>query len=316
MNRRIIRFVLGFVTVTFILILFSNISTNMSTAQEGALPPLKIVQIGDSYSAGNGARSESGFRNYRGVSGCYRSPTNWGSQFAQSLGDVFAVTYVNRACSGGVIDEIRYERDMEDTDLKNISGSCPSPEYPDEEFYKDTSTLSCSRFLYPQINAIDSSTDLVLMTMGGNDGEFATIVKECFTVFRDPASCRKAVDYAHSQLGNVEDRLLNTFVYMREEKLRPDAKVVLVAYPYLSTDVELAISKSGDTYEVAQEVRALELEADERQRAAVVAANNDAGEEYIVFYDDTKDLFQGHEPDPSAYSQNPDRWLHECETHK
>ena len=44
----------------------------------GPLPPFSIVHLGDSYSAGNGARGASGASNYVEPSGCYRSPTNWG----------------------------------------------------------------------------------------------------------------------------------------------------------------------------------------------------------------------------------------------
>src|SRR5262245_11664345 len=148
MSGAITRFI-GVVTVTCILILFSN----TATAQEGALPPLKVVQLGDSYSAGNGARSSSGDRNYHGVEGCNRSPTNWGSQFVQSLGDTFAVTYVNRACSGGVTDDILNERVM-DYPFKNLNGTCPSPKYPDEEIIVEDSTLRCRRSLRPQLDAI------------------------------------------------------------------------------------------------------------------------------------------------------------------
>ncbi len=81
---------------------------------QSALPPLKVVQLGDSYSAGNGARDASGKRNYQGVSGCFRSPTNWGNQFLDSLRDVFSVTYINKACSGGVIGDILNLRVMSD----------------------------------------------------------------------------------------------------------------------------------------------------------------------------------------------------------
>lgn len=272
--------------------------------------------MGDSYSAGNGARSESGDRNYYGVEGCYRSPTNWGNQFADSLEDTFAVTYINRACSGGVIDNILNEVDMKDIYIKTPFESCPSEEYPDEEEWKEA-PFSCSRFIKPQIDAIDSSVDLVIITLGGNDVEFDRIVVQCFVPGpRDPAGCREAVENANSKLVDVENDLIDTFGAIRA-KLRPDARIVFVTYPYLVPDVDYQLVRIDpplpiDIYEAAQEIRAVGLEGDIRQRAAVEAANNDAGEEYIVLFDGTKELFEGHLPNPfQSQPRNPDRWLHE-----
>lgn len=149
MARKMIGFVSGFALSTLILATLCSIST----AQE-ALPPLKVVHLGDSYSAGNGARTEAGERNYHGVSGCYRSPTNWGSQFVESLKDTFSVTYVNRACSGGVIANITIDRFMKDGVPLNDDGSCPAVEFPDEEFYEkiadpSISGYGCGRFKAP-----------------------------------------------------------------------------------------------------------------------------------------------------------------------
>lgn len=311
MERKTVIFIFGLIAIVIALIPLSSIST----AQGEALPPFKIVHLGDSYSAGNGARSESGDRNYIGVEGCFRSPTNWGSQFAQSLGDEFAVTYVNRACSGGVTNDILNNRDMDDK-WKTLSG-CPSPEYPDEEFYRDDSTLKCSRFIKPQIDAVDSSTDLVLITMGGNDVGFATIVKECYVgSFRDEDSCREAMEHASAELQNVESRLINIFGELRA-KLRPDAKIVFVTYPYLTLDVEYILDDNwldGESYDVTKELRAVGLDGDTHQRNAMETANASAGEEYIVLYEGTKNLFDGHEPDPDFNDENPNRWLFEFET--
>ncbi len=302
MKRGIMKLLFTF----FVVMLIFVCSYMMSKAQETGLPPLKVVQLGDSYSAGNGARAASGDRNYSGVSECYRSPTNWGSQFVRSLRDVFSVTYLNRACSGGVIADILNNREM-DKSLKKINGSCPTPEYPQEEFYTDDSTFQCTRRLRPQIEAIDSSVDLVLMTMGGNDVQFATIVKQCFVKgYRDPADCRAAVENANTDLADVEVDLTDVFKKIRS-KLRPAARVVFVAYPYLAPDINYQLKSGDDIYNAAQEIRTLGLEGDRRQKAAVEAANAAAGEEYIIFYDGTKKLFDGHIPNPSE--TNSAQWL-------
>ncbi len=296
----------------YVLVILLVMLSSSHTLAQSALPPMKVVQLGDSYAAGNGARAASGDRNYQGVPGCYRSPTNWGSQFVNSLRDVFAVTYINRACSGGVINDVLNQRVM--NSFPTVGGICPSPDYPDEESYEST-TFSCTRLLDPQIEAIDSSVDLVLMTGGGNDIEFATIVKQCFaTGFRDPASCRRAVEFANEELARVEERLIRTFVELRN-KLRPDARIAFVTYPYLVPDVDYWVNQGGDSYEAAREIRALGLEGDTRQRAAVAAANAAAGEEFIVLFDGTKELFEDHLPNPfQSGDRNPDRWLYEFET--
>ncbi len=306
-----------FLTVTVI----GALSGNVSVAQEGAKKPLKVVHLGDSYSAGNGARKTSGDRDYKdyiGAQGCYRSPSNWGSQFVQSLKD-YTVTYINRACSGGVIAHILHERKMDgisDLHIKQPLEPCPSPKYPDQEEWRQMTPVSCVRFLKPQIDAIDNSVDLVIMTMGGNDVKFATIVEKCFAKgFRGPSVCEDAVKFANDRLRFVEDDLMKALAAIKE-KLRPDAKVVLVTYPYLTPNVNFALHNrlTGKTYPVAQAIRALQGEADKRQRSAVQTANAAAGKEYVVLYDGTKELFAGHEPDPSPDSRNADRWLHEFET--
>ncbi|MBN2094030.1 MAG: hypothetical protein JW740_01535 [Candidatus Zambryskibacteria bacterium] len=316
MQHKALRFVCGFVVVLFLLTLFVSASSAQLLEEK---VPFKIVQLGDSYSAGNGARSASGDRNYYSVSGCYRSPTNWGSQFAESLKDTFAVTYINRACSGGVVRDILNERDMRDTAFKDLFGNCPTAEYPDEEYYRDTSLLSCTRYINPQIDAIDSSVDLVLLTMGGNDLGFDTIIEQCFALgYRDPEGCRNAVNEANAGLADLQSNMINAFAAIKA-KLKPGAKIAYVAYPQLTLpDVEYTLTKDVhgeivDSYDAGTAIRNLGVTGEAYQKTAVEAANAAAGENYIVFYDGTKALFSGHEPNPSPYERNPNRWIHEFE---
>jgi len=68
--------------------------------------PLTLLQLGDSYSSGNGAGS------YAGIRRCGRSMNNWGHWVASKLGkrngdgEIFAVEYADRACSGATVDDI------------------------------------------------------------------------------------------------------------------------------------------------------------------------------------------------------------------
>jgi len=122
-------------------------------------------------------------------------------------------------------------------------------EYPDEEFY-NTSLLTCSRFVKPQYDAIDSSVDLVVMTIGGNDLGFGKIVTNCFTAFASPAGCRNTVNDANDGMANLRRDLIDTFGEIKTNKLRPGAKIAYVAYPQLSMDVEYKLIQHNDEGEI------------------------------------------------------------------
>ncbi|OLE23036.1 MAG: hypothetical protein AUG44_23220 [Actinobacteria bacterium 13_1_20CM_3_71_11] len=73
--------------VLLAVLLFAPLSTTAQAAVPGRTPvgplpprPIKIVQIGDSYSAGNGARD------YYGPRGCYRSHSNWAERYVRFHG--------------------------------------------------------------------------------------------------------------------------------------------------------------------------------------------------------------------------------------
>jgi lysophospholipase L1-like esterase len=98
-----------------------GLSLLVSPAAEGAAgisigKPLKVVLLGDSYSAGNGARDSKGERDYYGPKGCYRSHSNWAEQYVRQLRNSgYNVTFVNRACSGAVTADLLNEKTLEST---------------------------------------------------------------------------------------------------------------------------------------------------------------------------------------------------------
>ncbi len=314
-------------------------------AADVEINPLKIVVVGDSYAAGNGARDADGDRNYAGPKKCYRSPTNWGSQYADWLGTQgYDVTYVNRACSGGVIADITTRRNMgtslesvyvpgpdpSDAEIERaaLDGPCSTPYIGDERYEAenlgpytspDLYLVECTRYMQPQVNAIGEDTDLVLMTGGGNDVRFSKIVEQCFAPFyRDPGDCRRFVNEARELLPNVEDDLVDALATIHARA--PQAKVALVGYPYLANNDDFVLVYKRlrffwetDRYAAAQEVRELGRQGDARQRAAVDAANAAAGEDFVTYVDDVKAHFAGHEPKPELGTGNPDRWMNEIE---
>ena len=321
------------------------LSTLLAAPQAEAqviLRPLKVVLIGDSYAAGNGSRDANGNRNYEGPKDCYRSPTNWASQYVDWLETQgYNVTFVNRACSGGVVSNFTTRRRMDDKTVsvfappstsqdevfrRALEGGCRTPFPADEEYDLAYAGFDpaighlvvCTRFLKPQLDAVGPDTDLVLMAGGGNDVEFSEIVKQCFApVLRDPGSCRTLVEAARTGLDGVRIQLTDALTDLRS-RARPDTKVALIGYPFLANndDFELVYRRLGlfesDRYDAARQVRLVGLTGDEQQQAAVANANAAVGTEFATFVN-IKDLFRGHEPKPELGTGNPDRWMSEIE---
>ncbi|MET0600616.1 MAG: VWA domain-containing protein, partial [Baekduia sp.] len=298
---------------------------------------MKLVQLGDSYSAGNGAGD------YYGPKDCYRSTTSYARRWVKTLTAGHNVTFVNRACSGGVLDNLDHRRLMDETDVTaftlddvdvgdlgarqaiSSSGRCASP-YRDDESYEfsvyaaipqlggTTVYAKCRRYMNPQWDAVDKSTDLVVLTIGGNDLSFADIVQQCFVVgYRDPHDCKDHVDQANRDLEGLGARI-EAFMRRLKGRMRDDAKILLLSYPFLEKDEDLTLGRSvlgvGTVYDVGHGVRELGRSGDKAQRGAINAVNGEPGAR-VVYLDGIKDLFAGHEPDGRATHKNPDRWLNE-----
>lgn len=303
-----------------------------------ALPDreINITLIGDSYSSGNGAGD------YTGVKNCYRSQRNWAKLYVRSLiNQGINVTFQNRACSGSKIDDLVKDRELkvynkttslpgnlagQNDSLRRIidqSGVCKA-------YTADDSTAStvkivdsayipllnrtmvhyqCSQKLRPQLDFIGPETDLVLMTIGGNDLEFEKIVKRCFFL-QDKLLCKHSINSANKKLADVKEKTVKLFEKMRARGLRPDAKVVLMGYPLLATNVNYRIGSPIFPYYVDQEIRKLGLAGNQAQ-AEAVALDNQQHPGQVIFVNNVPDTFEGHEPHPALFYDNPDRWIHE-----
>ena len=212
--------------------------------------PLKVVLLGDSYSAGNGAGD------YYGPKDCYRSTTNWAERYLNMIRDEYNVTFVNRACSGGVIANLTNRRRMDSETVTvnvpgnsgkndpaaraalNARGDC-TPRYRDDEVYGITPIsasgsvvrFECVRYMAPQIDAVGKDTDLVLFTIGGNDVNFSEIVKRCFAIgFRSPGACRENIGAAINGIGDVGTRT-GTFLRTLKGRMRAGAQIAIPTYP-------------------------------------------------------------------------------------
>lgn len=172
-----------------------------------------------------------------------------------------------------------------------------------------------------QIDQMPTNTDLVMLTIGGNDIRFSTIVTQCFAAgARDARSCRESVESATAGLDGVKAETTKIFERLAA-RLQPGAQVVLVGYPLLSTtrSYELAdcyarnwygACTDHESYAAGTGVRELGTRAAQEQQALVAAWNN-SNTLPVTFVNSVAEAFAGHEPDPSALSRNDYRWVNE-----
>lgn len=299
------------------------VASPATPAAAAGKPALNVVVLGDSYSAGNGARNESGDRAYYGPSGCYRSDYSWNGQFVEALESSFDPIVTRVACSGGVLGDFTSRRDMDDVTIRPRFVGCPAAKW-DEEWQRTNLNIldaECRRFMKPQVDSVGTSTDLVMFTGGGNDAKFAKIVEQCFaTGLRDPGDCRDNVDFADTLISTQLGARLDTVFSSLRGRMRPDAQLLYVGYPYLVDDVDYTLKTinpfNDDEYAAGDNARRVGDLGDNVQRAAV-ARSNAVGSHDFTYVDgvDVKSLFAGKEPNPDqSASRNPDRWFHEFET--
>ena len=145
--------------------------------------PDTYVAMGDSFASGEGSPNETydkttTFKDKetpRGQTGCHRSHLSWAYGVSASavqkgrinprgLAPVDTMKFV--ACSGAVLEDI---------------------------FYPNESYTKYGEYEYPQIDTVMETTPkLVTLSIGGNDGGFADILKDCVNhAFHNGFGCRK-----------------------------------------------------------------------------------------------------------------------------
>jgi lysophospholipase L1-like esterase len=249
-----------------------------------------VAILGDSYSAGNGAGM------YYHHEKSYRSHRNWGNLYTNWLrsNGVDAVSH-NLAYSGNETEQV----------LSLLKTN----------HFIDKNNGITIREIFPE------NINLVLMTIGGNDARFDSIVRNCLvSVLSGYKVCEDSIDYAQGLL-NSKTLKDQTHAIFRElqKKLSKDAKVVLLGYPLLalkdSTEITKCIQYKSNgrqclkskTYPAATEVRALGLRAVEYQHELVDEWN--AQNNLKVEFVSTHEYFAGHEPIGGVFSKNPKRWI-------
>lgn len=249
----------------------------------GTHRPLHVVVLGDSYSAGNSAGS------YEGPAECFRSPYNYGHDVAQDLGRRTGrkVVVDTQACSGAT-----------SKDVLEPSNGRPA-----------------------QVDAVDAQTDVVFLTIGGNDVDFAGIVLSCLIgrnqgggASFDAAGCDTKLAKAQKA---VDD---GTFKRHLEQVLTsiaahgsPSTKVVVVGYPYLEGDTTLTgTGRDGTVVQIGSRLRALQDSGTVVQARAVADADHELGRDQIT-YVPTASALAGHElhagGDYEAQAKDQNVWI-------
>jgi lysophospholipase L1-like esterase len=259
---------------------------------DGQLPSsrssLTIVHLGDSFSSGAGARDTNGDAIWIGPSSCFRSPFGWGQRLADSLNETYLVNYTNSACGGATLSSIM-------STIQRRYDQIPA-----------------------QIDSIHKDVDYILMSVGANDLGFKELLLGCFMKgLRDVGTCREQINNVRSGYAAFGSDLIEALLFI-EQSLNPDdtnldAKLVFVSYPHTITSPSYYLRDkfSDDTIDISTEIRQVLVNGDALLRSTITEVNEMVGREYVVFFDRTKDLFNGHEPDPSYEIENPDGWFWE-----
>ncbi|MGH9280297.1 MAG: PKD domain-containing protein [Acidimicrobiales bacterium] len=298
-------------------------------ATEGA-NPVKAVLLGDSYSAGNGAFDASGqFVPEPGPERCLRTKDGWFGQYMNALN----AKGFNRACSGAVMSQITAPSKEE---VLGFPDHCP--ESKGEESYRRIADASpprepqpvptplyvhCGYSIEKQVKFVDSDTDLVMMTIGGDDLDFDTVVRQCFG-FVNTDRCKAAVEAGKAKLASdgFKSELARTISAIKAAGSGgpKDVKVVFLSYPYLVGSDDAKING----YSVGREIREAQRALDGVQFDALKSVYPDAvkasgcatgaacvGMSHAFYVDTVKAKFAGHEPNPNRFVSNPDSWFHE-----
>ncbi len=174
-----------------------------SGSQESG-PTYSYVALGDSFTAAPGIPETDP------SDGCLRSSHNYPSLVAEQLGQDREVELDDRSCSGADTSSLAGQQQI---------GREPRP---------------------PQLDALDRDTDLVTLSIGGNDfGVFLRLVGGCVSLAaQDPegSPCRDASrgqgDLLADTQGQIERRLVGAIEEVRRRA--PRAEVLVVGYPQLA----------------------------------------------------------------------------------
>ena len=326
----------------------SAVGARAGAPRASGVPP-KVLILGDSYSAGTGGGAYD-----QPDYGCHRSANTWGQVLGQSLGAVV----VNRACHGAVTENIvvtggkqqglnTYESpDFYATKAEAkraaTAAGCTGQAKPiasdpygviraNPKIYSAPIggsvflsgwVFTCAQSMRAQLDWVDASYDLIVLTIGGNDAGFGDIVQNCLIMgLRSVQSCGFSLLKAQSLLssGALAAKIANVIGQIQQQ-MSPTAQIVIADYPYLIQNKGYAFTDCivlVCTTNFRAGAALYQLEDTAKQALANVAAQQsvrvgttDCGYDSVVFASGVKDAFSGHETvAPLTTDDNADRWI-------
>lgn len=112
-----------------------------------------------------------------------------------------------------------------------------------------------SDVLNNQVQYLSSSTNIVTITIGGNDAGFSSVITQCALPW--PWSCDTDISNAQSFIKNTLPGLLNN-VYSEIKTRAPNARVVVLGYPHLF----MGVNCNAGTFFSTDEMTKLNTTAD------------------------------------------------------
>lgn len=95
--------------------------------------------------------------------------------------------------------------------------------------FQACSGAKTSDVLNNQVDALSDETDLVTISVGGNDAGFASVMQDC--ILGGDSGCKMAIDNAKAFVNNKLPGLLDD-TYKTIRSRAPEAKVVVLGYPH------------------------------------------------------------------------------------
>ncbi|MCU1502040.1 MAG: hypothetical protein JWM12_1394 [Ilumatobacteraceae bacterium] len=233
-----------------------------------------IVALGDSYIAGEGAHRFFPDTNVNGANDCRRSS----SAFPYLVASRFDMHLVFDACSGALATQIWNDGQIKsDTDPGDPIGELPQLN-----------------------NDLPPRPDLVLISIGGNDGLFGDIGRSCAL----PGSCSDNEALFDGNLHNVRSAVAKALVEVAEKF--PESPIVVVPYPQMLIETGCA-TVPLDGREVSY-LHGFVHRLDAAVQAAVTDANGNAPAgtaPHITFFADGEHAYAGNELCSGAQKEPP-----------
>lgn len=242
-------------------------------------PPVSIagtryLAIGDSFSAGEGVEPyEHGSGDLQdGGDNCHRSER----AYARLLRFTTPVEVDFRACSGARIRHLMEEAQQTGpvgTSARNRWGVQLGP------------------------GALGPDVGLITVTIGGNDAEFANVLKHCFTrpfcQSRQFLEGRSLREWSAVRLPLIGEGLKEVYRHLRSGA--PNARIIVLGYPHLfpgSTNTQYADCWAALSAGVPPAEQQALRDLTDRLNEVIFDATRASGVEYI----ETTQIFFGHEP--------------------